>query len=131
MAYTEAMRNGSTPRLVGMVSKVDEKTVCTESARTPFGLQCREQAEGDPDHAVSDQVRGTSTEKAHGQSSLGQPGQCPCQLLRPDGGDAAAQTTGVDAEQEEHLIGAGNVDPGRHRGRGMLHALTILLSGHQ
>ena len=32
MAYAGAMRNGSTPRLVGMVSKVDEKTLCTESA---------------------------------------------------------------------------------------------------
>ena len=32
LASTSAMRNGSSPRLVGMVSKVDEKTLCTESA---------------------------------------------------------------------------------------------------
>ena len=32
MALIRAMRNGCSPRLFGMVSKVDEKTLCTESA---------------------------------------------------------------------------------------------------
>ena len=32
MALIRAMRNGCSPRLFGMGSKVDEKTLCTESA---------------------------------------------------------------------------------------------------
>ena len=35
MALIRAMRNGCSPRLFGMVSKVDEKTLCTESAEMP------------------------------------------------------------------------------------------------
>ena len=36
MALIRAMRNGCSPRLFGMGSKVDEKTLCTESADKPL-----------------------------------------------------------------------------------------------
>ena len=37
MAHPKPPRSGSSPRLDGMVSKVDEKTLCTESARIVLG----------------------------------------------------------------------------------------------